>query len=190
VLTGEHVTLRALERGDLPQLLEWRNAPELRRFFRERHELTMEDQLAWFERVSSHGSGARETVMMAIERRGTRELVGTCGLCYIDWISRNAELSVYIGAELAYVDEILASDACRVLADHAFDDLAIRRLWTEVYSFDTAKTHLLETLGFTREGTLREHRYQSSAYHDSLLFGLLRGDRPQSPADNRQNTGA
>jgi RimJ/RimL family protein N-acetyltransferase len=176
VLTGEHVTLRALERGDLPQLLEWRNSPELRRFFRQRHELTMDDQLAWYERVSSHQSGPRDTAMLAIERRGTQELVGTCGLCYIDWVSRTAELSIYVGAGLAYVDGVLAPDACRVLKGHAFDDLGIRRLWTEVYSFDTAKAQLLGELGFTLEGTLRRHRYQDGAYHDSLLFGLLCSD--------------
>jgi len=174
-LTGRHVQLRAPERDDLPQLLAWRNTPQLRRFFRERHELGSDDQLAWFERLAGQRGRPRDTVMLAIDRRDTGDLVGAGGLCYIDWISATAELSIYIGAELAYVDAELAPDACRLLIGHAFDDLNLRRLWTEVYSFDTGKSGLLEELGFAREGTLREHRFHDGSYHDSVLFGLLRG---------------
>jgi RimJ/RimL family protein N-acetyltransferase len=175
MLSGELVELRALERVDLPQLLEWRNAPTLRRFFRERHELGMDDQLAWFERVTGQRGRPRDTLMFAIERIVERDLVGACGLCYIDWISATAELSVYIGAQLAYVDAALAPDACRTLIGHAFDELNLRRLWVEVFAFDRAKATLLETLGFVLEGTLREHRFHAGAYHDSLMYGLLRG---------------
>lgn len=143
MLIGEHVQLRALERDDLPQLLAWRNTPQLRQFFRERHELGMDDQLAWFERLTRQRGGPRDTVMLAIVRRDTHSLIGACGLCYIDWVSSTAELSIYIGAELAYIDATFAPDACRVLIGHAFDELDIRRLWTEVYDFDTAKRGLL-----------------------------------------------
>ncbi len=174
MLSGELVGLRALEREDLPQLLEWRNAPQLRQFFRERHELGMEDQLAWFERVSEHRGRPRDTLMFAIERLGERDLVGTCGLCYIDWVSATAELSLYIGAGLSYVDETFAPEACRILIAYAFEELNLRRLWVEVFAFDQAKATLLERLGFVLEGTLREHRFHTCAYHDSLMYGLLR----------------
>jgi RimJ/RimL family protein N-acetyltransferase len=176
VLSGEHVGLRSLERADLVQLLAWRNAPELRRFFRERHELGGEDQLAWFERVRGRAGSSRDTIMLAIEDTVREELIGVCGLCYIDWVDRTAELSIYIGAELAYVDDVFAPDACRVLMRHAFGDLNLRRLWTEVYSFDTAKAGLLQALAFSLEGTRRQQCFHAGAYHDSLMYGLLRGE--------------
>jgi RimJ/RimL family protein N-acetyltransferase len=177
MLSGELIGLRALEQEDLPQLLEWRNAPQMRQFFRERHELGMDDQLAWLERVSGQRGRPRDTLMFAIERLSERDLVGACGLCYIDWISATAELSLYIGAGLAYVEETFAPEACRILIAHAFDELNLRRLWVEVFAFDDAKVALLETLGFALEGTLREHRFHAGAYHDSLMYGLLRGER-------------
>jgi RimJ/RimL family protein N-acetyltransferase len=180
MLSGQLVGLRALERADLPQLLEWRNAPQLRQFFRERHELGMDDQLVWFERVSGQRGRPRDTVMFAIERLAERDLVGACGLCYIDWISATAELSLYIGAKLAYVDDSLAPEACRILIGHAFDELNLRRLCVEVFAFDRAKATLLETLGFVLEGTLREHRFHAGVYHDSLMYGLLRDAPTQS----------
>jgi RimJ/RimL family protein N-acetyltransferase len=112
--------------------------------------------------------------MFAIERRETGELAGACGLCYFDWIGGSAEVSVYIGAGAVYVDELLAPDACRILIAHAFQELNLRRLWGEVYAYDERKAGLFEGLGFSLEGRLREHRFHAGAYHDSLLFGLLR----------------
>ncbi len=174
MLKGEQVGLRAVEREDLHQLRDWRNAPELRRFFRERHELAMDDQLAWFERLCAQRGRPRDTVMFAIERAAERELIGTCGLCYIDWVSSTAELSIYIGWQLAYIDDTLAPDAARTLIAYAFDELNLQRLWVEVFSYDSSKAKLLETLGFELEGTLRKHCYHAGAFHDSLIYGLLR----------------
>ncbi len=177
MLSGEHVGLRALARADLPRLLAWRNEPTLRRFFRERRELSMDDQLAWFERTIM-GPGRSSTLMFAIEELAGGELVGACGLCYIEWVDRTAELSLYIGRDALYIDGTLAPDAARILITHAFRDLNLRRLWVEVYAFDTLKARLLGALGFSLEGTLREHRFHEGAHHDSLLFGLLRSERP------------
>jgi RimJ/RimL family protein N-acetyltransferase len=173
MLKGELVGLRAIDRADLPQLLEWRNAPQLRRFFRERHELSSEDQLAWFETLGAQRGRPREMLMFAIERLADGELIGACGLCRIDWISATAELSLYIGMGLAYVDGQLASDTLGLLIAHAFDDLNLNRLWVEVYEFDRAKAALVQALGFELEGTLREHRFHAGDYHDSLMYGLL-----------------
>jgi RimJ/RimL family protein N-acetyltransferase len=163
--------LRAIERDDLPTLLAWRNQPALRRFFRERRELGTEDQRAWFEHTIV-GPGQANTRMFAIVQRPHGELLGACGLCYIDWVDRSAELSLYIGA--GYIDARLAPDAARVLLAHAFDDLALHKVWVEVYAYDTRKAELLGALGFVLEGTLRAHRFHEGAHHDCLLFGLLR----------------
>jgi RimJ/RimL family protein N-acetyltransferase len=190
MLSGELVGLRALERADLPQLLAWRNAPQLRRFFRERHELAMEDQLAWFQRVSEQRGRPRDTLMLAIESLAEHELIGACGLCYIDWVSATAEVSLYIGAGLAYAEGAFALDAGRTLIDHAFDELNLRRLWVEVYAFDMAKRALLETLGFMLEGVLREHRFHAGAYHDSLVYGLLRDAARHSSTSRSPNVGS
>ncbi len=177
MLSGELVGLRAIERADLAQLLQWRNAPQLRRFFRERHELGTDDQLAWFEALGAQRGRPRDTLMFAIESLADGELLGACGLCRIDWISATAELSLYIGAGLAYVDEQLAPAATGILIAHAFDELDLNRLWVEVFAFDRAKAALVERLGFELEGTLREHRFHAGAHHDSLMYGLLRDER-------------
>jgi hypothetical protein len=169
MLTGEHIGLRAIERDDLGQLMEWRNRPDFRRHFREHREIGLESQVAWFERMTADP----RTLMFAITDRADGRLLGASGLCFIDWVSRNCDLSLYIGADGLYVDDHYAPDAARTTIAYGFDELGMNRIWVEIYEFDEAKQKLLADLGFQLEGRHREHHFAESRYHDSLFYGLL-----------------
>jgi RimJ/RimL family protein N-acetyltransferase len=169
VLSGEHVGLRAIERRDLEQLRQWRNLPEFRRNFREYREIAPEQQEAWYEAVLVD----RSQLMFAIEALDDQRLLGACGLCYVDWVNRTCDLSIYIGDDAVYIDEVFAPDAARVALGYAFDVLGIHRVWVEIYEYDEVKRAFLEGLGFKLEGTHRDHHYADGRHWDSLFYGLL-----------------
>lgn len=173
MLSGEYTCLRAIEREDLPQLLAWRNKPEFRRYFREHRELSGEQQRAWFETVVLKDPS---TKMFSIIEKGNGRLLGACGLCYINWLDRNADFSIYLGADDLYIDHRLAPDAARLLIRYGFDELGMHRLWSEIYAFDSAKQSMFETLGFQREACFRQNHWSEGGWHDSLIFGLLSGE--------------
>lgn len=100
MLKGEYVGLRSVEKNDLPILLEWRNQPEYRQFFREYRELNLENQNRWFDIKVMEDSS---TIMFTIIDLQNGEILGACGLCYIDWINRNADFSIYIGKDNIYI---------------------------------------------------------------------------------------
>lgn len=170
MLEGRHTGLRAIERADLPQLLLWRNRPDFRRFFREARELSMAHQDRWFENVVLNDPRVH---MFAITETASGRLLGACGLCYIDWVSRGADLSLYIGADDLYIDEVFAPDAARRLMRHGFEDLNLHRIWAEIYDFDEAKKRLFKTLGMTLDGRHREAHWAEGTWHDSLFYGIL-----------------
>jgi RimJ/RimL family protein N-acetyltransferase len=191
MLQNGSVGLRAIEAGDLPQLLAWRNDPRLRRYFREYRELNLTQQRQWFD---SKVNGDAATRMFAIvERGGLRDgpvpgvpavhgesaerLLGACGLCYIDWVNRTADFSIYIGADDLYIDERYAPDAAVAMIDYGFDELGLNRLWSEIYSFDAPKQKFFDALGFTLDGRHRQTHWAEGAWHDSLYYSLLAGDR-------------
>lgn len=176
MLTGRAVALRAIERDDLQQLLEWRNRPSLRRCFREHRELSMEQQLRWYERVVE----GDDTRMFAIVDSADGRLLGAGGLCYIDWVNRTCDLSIYIGADGLYIDDRYAPDAAELMLDYGFGTLDLHRVWVEIYDFDEVKARFLESLGFKLEGRHREHHYDGHRRHDSLFYGLLRHEHPSS----------
>lgn len=178
MLTGSHVGLRAIEEADLPQLLAWRNQPELRRYFRESRELNSTLQRKWFDTAVNADPATR---MFAIVDIKSGELLGACGLCYIDWVNGTADFSIYIGADGRYIDDKLAPDAARLMIAYGFDELRLHRLWAEIYSFDAPKQRFFETLGFLLDGRHRDTHWAEGGWHDSLYYSLLSTDpRPAS----------
>lgn len=173
MLKGKNIGLRAIEECDLKQLLEWRNQPEYRRFFREYRELNSLNQKMWFETKILQD---KNTEMFAIIEMETETLIGACGLCYIDWINRNADFSIYIGAKHAYIDEIYSIEAAELMIRYGFDELNLHRLWSEIYDFDRAKQAMFAKLGFSFEGRHKETHWTEGNWCDSLYYGLLRNE--------------
>jgi RimJ/RimL family protein N-acetyltransferase len=170
MINGAAVGLRAIERGDLPTLLAWRNRPELRRYFREYRELGADHQERWYDGTVL---GCERTRMFAIVEAASGRLLGACGLTAIDWLHRNADFSIYIGADGLYIDERFAPDAGRTLLRYGFAELGLHRIWCEIYDFDADKKRLLAGLGFTLDGRHREAHWAEGRWHDALFFGLL-----------------
>ncbi|WCN38143.1 GNAT family N-acetyltransferase [Aneurinibacillus uraniidurans] len=173
MLKAEKVCLRAIEKEDLPQLLTWRNQPEYRRYFREYRELSMENQTMWYERVVLQD---RNTLMFSIIDQETHSLIGACGLCYIDWVNKSADFSIYIGKDNIYIDDFFAPDAGKLLVKYGFEELGLHRIWAEIYDFDEPKKRLFDQLGFTQDGKHRETHWSEGKWHDSLFYSILVND--------------
>lgn len=170
MIRGTCIGLRAIEQDDLTQMLAWRNLASMRRFFRETRELSMEHQERWYQKVVLADPSTR---MWSVVSLASGELCGAGGLCCIDWVSRGAELSLYIGVEGAYIDDKLAPDAAQAIVSHGFIDLGLERIWCEAYDFDTAKCGLLGEAGFQREATLRSSVWSEGRRHDSHIYAVL-----------------
>jgi RimJ/RimL family protein N-acetyltransferase len=174
MLKGKVTGLRAIEKEDLPQLMEWRNQPSFRKYFREFRELNSSKQELWFDRLVMNDPN---TIMFSIIDIETSELLGACGLCYIDWQNRSADFSIYIGKDHLYIDNIYAIDAAKIMMKYAFEELNLHRLWSEIYDFDEAKKQFFQTLRFTLDGQFRQTHWTEGQWCDSLFFSLLVNDQ-------------
>ncbi|MDR0871373.1 MAG: GNAT family N-acetyltransferase [Planctomycetaceae bacterium] len=173
MLKGKYTALRAVEKDDLPQLMEWRNRPEYRRFFREYLELNADKQQRWFDKLVLNDPN---TVMFAIASLETGELLGACGLCYINWQNRTADFSIYIGKDNLYIDDKYAVDAANVMIRYGINELGVHRFWSEIYDFDEQKVRMFNTLGFTLDGRHRKTHWTEGKWCDSLYYALLDDD--------------
>lgn len=168
---GQKIYLDAVNKEDLPSLMYWRNLPEYRKHFREYRELNMDMQLRWYENKVVNDN---TTEMFAIRLNETDELIGCCGLCYINWVHRNADLSLYIGWEKSYIDkEGYAEEACKLLFDYGFKELGMQKIWTEIYCFDEKKLELYKKLGFSIDGELRNQYFYEGKWWNSYMLSLL-----------------
>jgi len=178
MITGQFVGLRAVEIYDLETLLHWRNNPGFRENYREYRELSYTQQEEWFQQMLKD----RSTLMFAIDDLSVkndqeRRLIGCCGLTYINWVSRTAEISLYIGKDDLYLDNHYAPDAWRTLMRYGFDELGLNKLWVEAYEFDEARKDLCNSFHFHLDGKLRQHTFKDGRYWNALIFSLLREER-------------
>ena len=173
MILGDRVGLRALEVEDLPVLKEWRNKSHYRKFFREYQELTLEHQKNWFQ---SAVVGDHRILMFGIIDTTSAEMIGVCGLTYINWVHRHADLSLYIGKDDIYIDTDSTGWAWRTmdaLLAYGFDELNLNKVWTEIYAFDEKKHTLFEAYGMHRDGVLRQNYFYDGAYQDSHVYSIL-----------------
>lgn len=61
-------------------------------------------------------------------------------------------------------------EALRVL----FGEYGLNKVHCQTASFNTGSVHLLESLGFHRDGTLREHHELDGVLYDDFVYSLVR----------------
>lgn len=70
----------------------------------------------------------------------------------------------------------VASEAARILAKAAFEDLPINRLEILTATGNVASQKAAEKSGATREGVLRKRLMIGAAVHDAVIFSFVRED--------------
>jgi RimJ/RimL family protein N-acetyltransferase len=168
---GSKVRLRAVERGDLETLRRFVNDPEVMRFSSAYEPISDVRQERWWEATSA----ATDGVVFAVEdiRADDPQLIGTCSLVGVDWITRLAELRIRIGERSAW-GQGLGTEACEHLLRYGFEDLNLERIWLRVYASNERAIGMYAKLGFVSEGRLRRAAYIRGLAEDVVIMGLLR----------------
>ena len=137
-------------------IMKWRN--EQIYHLRQSRPLTEKDQQWYFDHVVSklYDNPKPDQILFSYLENGV--CIGYGGLVHINWMDNNAEISFIMDTRLE--KEHFAehwTNYLTMLKKVAFEDLGLHKIYT--YAFDL-RPHLyttLETNGFTREATLKEH---------------------------------
>ena len=166
---GKFVTLRALEKDDLPSLKEWRNSLHVRKSTREYKLLNMINQKNWFESI--HQSNPPKDIMFGILNK-RKKLIGVTGLTYIDWKNRNSEISIYFSTENWQVKPE-AKELINLVMEYGFEELNLNRLYVEIFTLMKENIKLFTKMKFIKEGQLREKIWRENKWWDTLIFSKL-----------------
>lgn len=99
-------------------------------------------------------------------------VVGSVSMKNISHKMNYAEIGYGIDEE--YQGKGVATDSVRLLIDMAFSESTLRKLIAYVHEENLASCRVLEKLGFTQEGLLREHYIINGKPENEILFGLLK----------------
>lgn len=59
------------------------------------------------------------------------------------------------------------------ILDYVFRELRAHRLWLDVFETNLRALHVYESVGFRREGVLREAIFRDGEYHTQILMSML-----------------
>lgn len=171
MLQGPRVTLRAIEREDLPRFHAFNNdlAVELAGGGDPPWPQPMARLAADFERNASQGG--RDGMNFAIEADGL--LIGGCGLHGLGPTEQTCELGIAIG-DKAYWGRGYGREAVALLLDYAFRLVNARRVYLRVHGSNERAIRAYRACGFVEEGRLRQHVWSNGAYDDLLYMGVLK----------------
>lgn len=172
MIKGKLVGLRAIEEADLELLQKWRNNPAFRRNFREVRELGTENQKRWFKMIYDN---PMRDFMFGIVDLDNDQLIGACGLLYINWFIRSADFSFYIGRDDVYMDDKgYAEEATGLLIDYGFNNLNLHKIWMELYEFDKVKYDFFtQKFDFKQDALLRDNCFEDGKYWNSYIISLI-----------------
>jgi RimJ/RimL family protein N-acetyltransferase len=170
------VFLRSLEEADLERTHLWHNDPELySSLINPFRFVSKTAELEWLRRKAGY-SGSEVNCAICLRTNG--EHIGNISLAEIDWVSRKAELGIFIGSS-AHHGKGYGKEAVRQLLSYAFFDLNLNRVSLEVLADNAAAIKSYEKCGFTVEGRLKGHVFKKGAYKDVLLMGICRHEFKQ-----------
>lgn len=156
--------LRTIRDDDLKLMLSWRNAPNVRENMYTRHEISLDEHLAWWAAVQKNCS--QEYLIFELNDVA----LGVVGFSDIDGESMNASWAFYASPN---APKGTGSKMEFLALEYAFKQLGLHKLYCEVLAFNTSVIRLHEKYGFQVEGVMREHHKVDDAYVDIYKLGIL-----------------
>ena len=164
MLQGKLVNLRALEKRDLKQLVDWMNDPELTQYLGPRFPISLEEEEIWYSKLIQDNAKKK----LIIEKKdGTT--IGLISLMDLDWKIRQAELGIY----LVDPGKGYATDSALTVLRFAFHELGLNRIYILIFEDNARAIHASLKIGFTQEGILRSATFYGGRYHDVVLMSIL-----------------
>jgi len=127
---------------------------------------------AWIEKVNAEleqGSGAT----FAILRRQGALLIGGIGL-RIESAHQRAELGYWVG--VPYWGQGFATEAAEAVLRYGFEELGLHRIYATHYRRNPGSGRVMEKIGMSYEGRMRDHVHKWGAFEDTECYGILSSD--------------
>lgn len=170
-LTTARLTLRPLEFTDVPAICKYAGDPAIAATtLNIPHPYPAESADIFI--ASTHDSmknGSAYTFAITL----ANQLIGCIGLT-IQPMYNWAELGYWLGKP--FWNQGYTSEAAQRIVGFALDDLSLNKVFARCFSHNTASAKVMQKVGMTYEGTLRQHARKDGVYYDLHCYGILRSE--------------
>ncbi len=170
-LETARMTLRAVQQSDLPELLAINRDAQVNQFLPYLAWTSMDDAYGWFQRTLQRTLDGDLVYRVLVDKQSS-SVLGGCLLMYHDAGSARAELG-YLQSRASWGKGFMR-EAASVIVEDAFSTMGLRRIEAQINPLNTASCRVVESLGFQREGILRQRWVNKGIASDCAFYGLLR----------------
>jgi len=107
----------------------------------------------------------------AVVRKDDQMLVGAVAFFNYNPLNRSAELGLLIDPEERRKG--YGKEAIQLLCRYLFKFRGLNKVYAQTAGFNEAAIELLDTLGFKRDGNLRDHYFYDGEFHNAAIYSLL-----------------
>lgn len=170
-IKGRVVTIRAIEKEDLPLLKDMMNDMRI-------EELTVGDHfpISSFQQEQWYlNNVCRADFHKYIIETSRDGAVGLVCLEDIDWKNRSFQVPIKLMEQRNSMSGV-GLDAHIAMLRYAFDELQMHRAWGATLEYNQASLNMQKLCGYKVEGRRRSAVYKGGKYYDLILTGLLRDE--------------
>lgn len=185
ILTTERLYLREIKVTDINRMFNILSREDVTKYYgldALKNSSEVLDVIHYFREMYE----TRQGIRWAMIDNETNKLIGTCGFNAYQERNKRAEVGYELHPD--YWRKGFATEALKALLSYGFDILQLNRIGAIVYPENLPSQKLLEKIGFTNEGLLREYLIQGSTAHDTYVYSILRSEwkRIEEKGSSRQ----
>jgi len=162
--------LRDVTETDLPKRVEWINSDACERMNIARP-VTLKEAQEWFAR--NHGSNKKKHFTI-VDKENDR-LIGIFGFTDIDEMHKNANCYLVIG-EKEYLGKKISLRVFQWAFRKFFEEMQYNRIYGIIDEDNIPCLKMVESLGFVREGYLRQQAFRNGNFINRYLYAMLKED--------------
>ena len=174
LLEGELVRLRALEPEDAERIHAFVTDPEVGRWMENEHPLSLAQVR---KRCEERAVNASAKVVLGIEAKAERKLIGVIALRDAEPEVGEAYLDIYVGDAEYRQGGGYGAEALRLMCRYGFDNMRLHQITLWVGAENEGARHVYRKVGFVEEGRHRESFVgENGERHDMILMSMLKGE--------------
>ena len=136
----ERLILRGINESDATEIVEWRSDPEVYKYFKSPHKITIQEHFSWFN--NSYLFNEDRMDWMCIEK-GTGKKIGVFGVAIDGDI---VELNYLLAPDAQHKG--YANEAVKAIILHAKEKWPEKKMIAEIHKDNDASSRLIEKQGF------------------------------------------
>lgn len=177
-LTTPRLILKPHTLANVSKMHQWENDAELVYYSDcpppDREPETVAQIEQYVERIIAGKPGI---IYYAIHQKEPEQFIGYGMIAYIDSYNGSCRMGIVLGERDVW-GQGFGKEALTAVINYCFHDLGLHRIGVEIYAMNGRSIRLFESLGFQREGVVREAVLKDGVYVDEYIYGLLKKEWP------------